>query len=107
VRAAGAGRGDREDRVLVDHRGRALGRHLDALERARAHDQVADRLAASVRGSRGSDVAAHLDQRLDEPVRSGLRPTSRIVTSEPGTSSAATIGKAAEDGSPGTRTVGR
>ncbi len=38
------------------------------------------------------------------PVRSGFRPTFSTTTREPGTSSAATIGKAAEDGSPGTST---
>src|SRR5215467_9774107 len=36
------------------------------------------------------------------PVRSGLMPTPSIVTSEPGTISAAISGKAAEEGSPGT-----
>ena len=38
------------------------------------------------------------------PVRSGLVMTSVRITSEPGTSTAATIGKAAEDGSAGTTT---
>ena len=36
------------------------------------------------------------------PARVALRPTLPIVTRDPGTSSAATIGKAAEEGSPGT-----
>ena len=35
-------------------------------------------------------------------MRSGLIPTPSTVTSDPGTISAATSGKAAEDGSPGT-----
>ncbi len=37
-------------------------------------------------------------------MRSGFTMTLRTVTSEPGTTRAATIGKAAEDGSPGTTT---
>ena len=41
----------------------------------------------------------------NSPVRDGLSPTPSIVTSDPGTISAATSGKAAEDGSPGT-TIG-
>ena len=38
------------------------------------------------------------------PVRSGLVMTSVTITSEPGTIRAATIGKAAEEGSAGTTT---
>ena len=40
----------------------------------------------------------------NRPVRSGLSITPSTVTSEPGTTSAAARGKAAEDGSPGTAT---
>ncbi|MDT4837889.1 hypothetical protein FQZ97_716320 [compost metagenome] len=39
------------------------------------------------------------------PVRVGFMSTLRMVTSEPSTSSAATSGKAVEDGSPGTSMV--
>ena len=36
-RAGGEGRGDRKDRIFVDHRGRAGGRNIDAFQRALAH----------------------------------------------------------------------
>ena len=71
-------------------------------------DQVADRLAAL--------DALVLDREVARPsraawrtgrVRSGLRPTPFERRREPGTSSAATIGNAAEDGSPGTTTSAR
>ena len=45
-RALGEGRGDRQDRIFVDHRGRALGRHLDAGQLRMARGDVGDRLAA-------------------------------------------------------------
>ena len=51
-----------------------------------------------------SAISAPISSRhSSKPVRSGLMPTPSTITSEPGTISAATSGKAAEDGSPGTR----
>jgi len=48
-------------------------------------------------------MSAPISARLSSnPVRVGLSPTPAIVTSDPGTSSAATSGNAAEEGSPGT-----
>ena len=66
-RALGAGGGDGEDGIFVDHRGRALGRHLDAFEAAALDMQVGHRLAAHLAGVLEGDVGAHLAQGLVEP----------------------------------------
>ena len=65
--AVRGGGGDGKDRIFVDHARRALGRHLDAVQRAGAHRQIGDRLAAFVMLARDGDVRAHLAQRFDEP----------------------------------------
>ena len=57
---------------------------------------------ASPRTSLSSIEAPISRSVLNSPVRSGLVMTSEKVTSEPSTTSAATIGNAAEDGSAGT-----
>ena len=68
-----------------------------------ARGDVADRLAAVLalvrdrRGPRPSRAGSS-----KRPVRSGFSSTPSTVTSEPGVISAATSGKAADDGSPGT-----
>ena len=64
--ARGEGRRDREDRIFVDHAGRALGRHLDASEAARADHEVGDRLAALDALVGEGDVGAHLGERVVE-----------------------------------------
>ena len=53
-RPRGEGGGDREDRIFVDHRRRAGGRHVDAFERARAHARSATSSPPSTRRSRTS-----------------------------------------------------
>ena len=104
--AAGAGRGDGEDRVFVDHRRRPLRR--ECRRRSACRRGHADRRPARrpPRARFSKAMSAPISRRhSSRPVRSGLSPTPSIVTSEPGTISAATSGKAAEDGSPGT-TIG-
>ena len=101
--ALGEGGGHREDRIFVDHARRALGRHLDAFQAARAHD--ADRRPARrLRCARWRTRCRRPSRSSvsKSPARSGLMPTPSIAISEPGSSSAATAGKAAEEGSPGT-----
>ena len=98
------GRGHRQDRIFVDHRRRALGRHLDALERAGAHAQVGDLLAAVVARCQRLDLRAHLAQRREQPGAQRIGHHPSRITSEPGTISAATSGNAADDGSAGTTT---
>ena len=56
------GGGDGQDRIFVDHRRRALGRHLDALQRAAATREIGDRLAALLARVLEGDVGAHLAQ---------------------------------------------
>ena len=65
-RAGSEGGGDRQDRIFVDHRGRARGGNVDAFERARAHPQVRDLLAAFVTLVERLDMRAHLLQRRRE-----------------------------------------
>ncbi len=66
-RPRGEGRGDGEDRIFVDHRGRARGGHVDALQRARPDAQVGDLLAAFDAPVEQGDVGAHLEQRRQKP----------------------------------------
>ena len=98
--------GHRQHRIFVDHRRRALGRHGDALQLGSAHAQIRDILAA------GIARIDELDRRRPSPAASVIRPvrvgfisTFSMVMSEPGTISAATSGKPAEDGSPGTAMI--
>ncbi len=58
-RALGAGGGDGEDRILVDHGRRALGRHLDAFQHPALDMQVGHRLAADLALVLEGDVGAH------------------------------------------------
>ncbi len=62
--ALGEGRRDGEDRIFVDHGRRALGRHVDALQRARLDPQIGDVLAALVALLERLDRSAHLPQRV-------------------------------------------
>ena len=64
--AFGEGRGDGEDRIFVDHGRRALGRHVDALQRAGLDPQIGDVLAALVALLDRLDRSAHLPQRRVE-----------------------------------------
>ena len=59
--ALGEGRGDGEDRIFVDHRRARARGHVDALERAGPHAQIADVLAAVVAAVLDLDVGAHVD----------------------------------------------
>ena len=52
-----------------------------------------------------ADTVAETVSVASNPVRNGLSPTEGIVTVDPGTSSAATRGNAADDGSAGTTTL--
>ena len=104
-RALGERRGDREDRIFVDHGRRALGRHLDALaarRRARAGRRRPRRPRCASRASRSPRPSPC--SVVSRPVRSGLIITPSRISSEPGTISAATSGNAADDGSAGTTT---
>ena len=65
-RAFGEGGGDREHRIFVDHGRRALGRHVDALERASPHAQIGDVLAAFAARVDRFDRRAHLAQRREQ-----------------------------------------
>ena len=102
--ALGEGGGDGEDRIFVDHRRRALGRHVDALAArpARTRDR---RPARRPRSRRFSivDVGAHFDQRLEQAgaQRVEADAVDRDVAS-PARSAPPPAGNAAEDGSPGT-----
>ena len=58
---------DRQDRIFVDHRRGARSGNVDPLERARAHPQVRDLLAAFETFVERLDMRAHLLQRLEEP----------------------------------------
>ena len=60
------GGGHREDRIFIDHRGRALRRHLDALEARGMDPEIAHFLAAGEPALLDRDIAAHLDERCDE-----------------------------------------
>ena len=61
--ALGEGGGHGEDRIFVDHAGRALGRNLDAVKLARAHDpEIGHRLAALVARRSTAMIGAHLGQ---------------------------------------------
>ena len=64
--ALGEGGEAGEHRIFVDHRGRALGRDVDAFERARLDAEIADGLAAFEAAVEQLDVGAHLAQGLDE-----------------------------------------
>ena len=65
-RAARAGGGDREDRVLVDHARRAPGGHLDAGERPALDREPGHRLAAVVGGGADLERGAHLLQAVEQ-----------------------------------------
>ena len=104
VRAFGEGGGDGEDRIFVDHRGRALAaarRRPSARWRGRGGRRPARRLR-SRRFSDG-DVGAHLDQRFEQAGAARIDADISSVMSEPGTISAATTGRRRRTGSPGTR----
>ncbi|MND81791.1 hypothetical protein D3C80_735990 [compost metagenome] len=64
--ALGIGGRRRQDRVLVDHRGRAVFRHDHALERGMAGSDVADVLAAADTAVRDGQVGAHLDPGVEQ-----------------------------------------
>ena len=66
-RPFGEGGGDGENRVLVDHRRRAVRRHVDACEPARADAQIGDGLAALVALVEALDLGAHLEEGGEEP----------------------------------------
>ena len=53
-------RGDREDRIFVDHARRAFRRNLDALERARPHAQIRHLLPALLAAIEDLDPRPHL-----------------------------------------------
>ena len=55
------------NRIFVDHRRRARGGNIDALQRARAHPQVRHLLAAFVTLVERLDMRAHLLQRVEKP----------------------------------------
>ena len=98
--AMGEARSHRQDRLFVDHRRRARGRHLDAAQRGRPHAEIGHLLAAACRrAAPASLMSAPISRKVVmSPVRSGLVMTSVRITSEPGTISAATVGNAAEEG---------
>ena len=106
VVALGEGGGDGEDRIFVDHRGRALGRHARRPSAPNGAREVGRPPRRSRRGGSRSSIARPSRRSVSKrPVRVGFSITpSRTRSSEPGTISAATIAKAAEEGSPGTRT---
>ena len=58
---------DREDRIFIDHRRRALRRHFDALERAGFDAQLRDFLAAIAVDRGCLDRSAHLLERGQQP----------------------------------------
>jgi hypothetical protein len=70
--AFGEGGGDGEDRIFVDHRGRAMRRHVDAPELRAADAQVGDVLAPSTRGFEDLDLAPISISVVMRPVRSGF-----------------------------------
>ena len=72
-RALGAGRGDSEDRIFVDHGRRALGRHGDALQAAATHAQIGDRLAAHLARVLEHDVRTHFLQGRIKPGPQGIQ----------------------------------
>ena len=62
----GEGGGDGQDRIFVDHRGRARRRHVDPRQAGMPHPEVRDVLAALDAPVELGDVGAHLPQRGDE-----------------------------------------
>ena len=64
--ALGQGRGDGEDRVFVDHRGGALRRNGDALERPGRDTQVRDRLSRFLARTQHLDLGPHFAQRRQD-----------------------------------------
>ncbi len=54
--AFGEGRGDAEDGIFVDHRGRPAGRHRDPLQFAGANPQIADWLASFLAAIEDLDI---------------------------------------------------
>ncbi len=107
VSPLGEGRDDRQDRVFVDHRGRALRRHLDPRHVGREpRAQVGHRLAPLLAQVLVGQVRAHLAQRREQPgagrvqadVRAPARPSPRR-------SARRRPGRRREDGSRGTAMV--
>ena len=74
-RAFGEGGRDREDRIFVDHGRRALGRHVDALQRAGLDPQIGDVLAALVA------LLERFDRRRPSPQRREQAGAQRIESS--------------------------
>ena len=66
-RALGEGSGDREDWIFVDHGRRAGGGNIDAAQRAGAHAQIGDLLAAFVARFEPLDRSTHLGERREKP----------------------------------------
>ena len=66
-RAGGERRGDRKDRIFVDHRGGAGGGNIDPFQCALAHPQVRHVLAALDTPVEDLDMRAHLFQRREKP----------------------------------------
>ena len=63
---SGAGRGDGEDRIFVDHPRRPLGGNVGAGQRAGADTDVGHRLAALLALVQQRDVGAHLAQAFEK-----------------------------------------
>ena len=109
-RAAGGGRGEAQDRDLVD-RGGDVGRpELDGAERSRSGRR--DRRSARRRRRRRrrragrSSMSAPIERRMSMTARRvGLTPTSRRISSASGWMAPATSQNAAAETSPGTRSV--
>ena len=106
-RALGEGGDHREDGIFVDHGRRARGGHVHAGQLAVANPQIGDLLAALLAPVENVDPRAHLEQSGEEArCAAGSSSPPSTTMSEPLTSKAAAIRKAAEDGSAGT-TIGR
>ncbi len=65
--ALGVSGGDRQDRIFVDHRRRALGGDVHALQRTMAQHEIGHRFAGLVARIAEGEVGAHLLERLVEP----------------------------------------
>src|SRR5690606_41673426 len=70
--AFGKSGGHGEDGVFVDHRGGAFGGNADALQTRMFHPQIGDVLAARHAAVLDGNIAAHFDQRVDQPGAGGV-----------------------------------
>ena len=109
-RAGRRGRGEAQDRDLVDRGGHVGRAEVDGPQRRRAHD--AGRPAARRRRRRGasacgrSSMSAPIERRMSMTARRvGLTPTSRRPSSASGWIAPATSQNAAAETSPGTRSA--